>query len=119
MEFLDIIKGVPSVTIYNRADSAILETDQPFPPRNQFDKAHQNADGSRDMALVPPFVVRIEERPGDSFGEVMNAVRTWLDHRHIEPASFMSLTNAVSGVGFEIAFNSEDEALLFEEAFRA
>jgi len=119
MEFLDIIKGVTSVTIYNRADGTILETDQPFSPCNQFDKAHQNAGGSCDMALVPPFVVRIEERPGGSFGETMNAVRTWLDHRHIEPASFMSVANALSGVGFEIGFNSKDEAYRFEESFRA
>jgi hypothetical protein len=33
MQFLDIIKRVPSVTIYNRADGTTLETDQPFPPR--------------------------------------------------------------------------------------
>jgi hypothetical protein len=116
---VDIIKGVPLMTIYNRADGTIPEIDQPFPRRNQFDKAHQNADGACDMALDPPFVVRIEKRPGGSFGETMNAVRTWLDHRHIEPASFMSVANALSGVGFEIGFSRKDEAYLFEEAFRA
>jgi hypothetical protein len=49
----------------------------------------------------------------------MNAVRAWLDHRQIEPASFMSVANALRGVGFEIGFNSEDEAHLFEEVFSA
>ena len=49
----------------------------------------------------------------------MNNIRSWLDHRKIQPASFNSVFNALSGVGFEIAFNSEDEAHLFEEAFRA
>jgi hypothetical protein len=29
----------------------------------------------------------------------------------------MSVANALSGVRFEIGFNSEDEAYLFEEAF--
>ena len=74
------------------------------------------------MALDHSFVVQIETKPGEpggSFGETMNAVRTWLDHRHIEPASFMSVANALSGVGFEIGFNSKDEAYRFEEAFRA
>ena len=49
----------------------------------------------------------------------MNNIRSWLDHCKIQPASFNSVFNALSGVGFEIAFNSEDEAHLFEEAFRA
>ena len=57
------------------------------------------------MALDPPFVVQIETKPGEprgSFGETMNTVRTWLDHRHIQPVSFLPITNARSGVGFEI-----------------
>ena len=49
----------------------------------------------------------------------MNEIRTWLDHRKIEPISFEPVANAHRGVGFEIAFESEDEAYLFEEAFRA
>ena len=61
------------------------------------------------MALSPLFVVRVEKKPESSFGETMNAVRAWLDHRQIEPASFMSVANALRGVGFEIGFNSEDE----------
>jgi hypothetical protein len=72
------------------------------------------------MALDPPFVVQIETKPGEpggSFGETMNTVRTWLDHRHIRPVSFLPITNARSGVGFEISFNSEEEAHLFERDF--
>ena len=72
------------------------------------------------MALDPPFVVQIETKPGEpkgSFGETMNTVRTWLDHRHIQPASFNPVANARSGVGFEVGFNNQDEANLFEEAF--
>ena len=69
------------------------------------------------MALSPPFVVRVEKRPGRSFGAIMNEIRTWLDHRKIQPASFNSVFNARRDVGFEIGFNSEDEALLFEREF--
>jgi hypothetical protein len=31
------------------------------------------------MALNPPFVVRVEKKPDRSFGDIMNAIRTWLD----------------------------------------
>ena len=71
------------------------------------------------MALDPSFVVRVEKKPELSFGEIMNGIRTWLDHRKIEPISFVPVAKDDSGVGFEIAFNSEEEAYLFEEAFRA
>ena len=71
------------------------------------------------MALNLPFVVRVEKQPGgSSFGETMHSMRSWLDHRHIRPASFNPVTDARSGVGFAVGFNSEDEAHLFEEAFR-
>jgi hypothetical protein len=69
------------------------------------------------MALNPPFVVRVEKKPDGSFGDIMNAIRTWLDHRKIEPVSFQPVANANRGVGFEIVFNSEDEAHLFEREF--
>ena len=69
------------------------------------------------MALDPPFVVRVEKKPGDTFGGTMHNIRIWLDHRHIQPASFNPVTNTRNGVGFEIGFNREDEAHHFEEAF--
>ena len=69
------------------------------------------------MALNSPLVVRVEKKPEGSFGEIMNAIRTWLDHRKIEPISFQPVAKAESGVGFEIAFKSEDEAHLFEHEF--
>jgi hypothetical protein len=67
------------------------------------------------MALASPTVVRVEKQPGGlPFGETMNGIRSWLDHRQIEPTSFKSVANAPSDVGFEIGFNSEDEAHRFE-----
>jgi hypothetical protein len=68
------------------------------------------------MALGPPFVVRVEKQREGSFGETMNVIRFWLDHCKIQPVSFMPVANVRRGVGFEIAFNSEDEACLFEQA---
>jgi hypothetical protein len=67
------------------------------------------------MALGAPFVVRIEKQPEGSFGQTMNVIRFWLDHCKIQPVSFMPVANARRSVGFEIAFNSEDEARLFEQ----
>jgi hypothetical protein len=69
------------------------------------------------MALDPPFVVRVEKKPDVSFGDIMNAIRTWLVYRNIEPVSFEPVAKADRGVGFEIAFNSENEAHLFEREF--
>jgi RNA polymerase sigma-70 factor (ECF subfamily) len=69
------------------------------------------------MALSPAFVVRVEKRPEGSFGETINVIRSWLDHRHIQPVSFTPVANARSGVGFEVGFNSEDEAHVFEREF--
>jgi len=47
----------------------------------------------------------------------MNAIRTWFDHRNIEPISFEAVAEADRGVGFEIACNTEDEAHLLEREF--
>jgi hypothetical protein len=70
------------------------------------------------MALNPSFIVQMERKPG-AFGDTMNEIRSWLDHCKIHPASFNPVAPANSGVGFEISFNNEDEARLFEHAFRA
>ena len=70
------------------------------------------------MALNPSFIVRMERKPG-AFGDTMNEIRSWLDHSKIHPASFNPVAPANSGVGFEISFNDEGEARLFEHAFRA
>jgi hypothetical protein len=69
------------------------------------------------MAFNPVLTVCVERKPG-AFGDTMNEIRTWLDHCKIHPASFNPVAPANSGVGFEISFNNEDEARLFEHAFR-
>jgi len=71
----------------------------------------------RDMAFDRSFVMHAGKKPGGSFGETMNDIRSWLDHRKIQPALFKPVASDRSGVGFEIGFNSEDEARLFEREF--
>ena len=63
------------------------------------------------MALAPPFTVYLQKTPA-SFGDTMNDIRAWLDHHRMQPVSFKC-----SAYGFEIAFNSEDEAQLFRREF--
>ena len=69
------------------------------------------------MAPDPTFVVRVEKQPGDTFRGTMSVIRIWLDHRHIQPVSVKPVANARSGVGFEVGFNTQDEAHLFEREF--
>ena len=70
------------------------------------------------MAPDPPPICRACQKTAGRFlRETMNNMRSWLDHRKIQPALFNSVFNALSGVGFEIGFNSEDEAELFERQF--
>jgi hypothetical protein len=61
--------------------------------------------------------VRIEKKPESSFRATMNEIRTWLDHRNIQPVSFKPVATADTGVGFEISFHNEDEAHLFKHEF--
>ena len=68
------------------------------------------------MALSP-FIVHVEKKPGLSFGELMRDARFWLDRYQIEALSFKPVTNAATGVGFDIGFDVEDDARLFKQAF--
>jgi hypothetical protein len=60
--------------------------------------------------------VRIERTTETFVGDTMNEIRSWLDHRKIQPASFRSPCRWRRR-RFEIGFNREDEAHLFEKAF--
>jgi hypothetical protein len=40
--------------------------------------------------LAPQFIVRVEKKPESSFAGTMNSIRSWLDHRKIQPASFQA-----------------------------
>jgi hypothetical protein len=68
------------------------------------------------MALSP-FIVHVDNKPGQSFGEIMRDARFWLDRYEIEARSFIPVTSAATGVGFDIGFSSEDDARHFKKAF--
>jgi len=68
------------------------------------------------MALSP-FIVHVEKKPDFSFGELMRDARCWLDRYEIEAISFIPVTSAATGVGFDIGFSSEDDARHFKQAF--
>jgi hypothetical protein len=59
----------------------------------------------------------LKKKPESTFVGIMSEIRSWLDRRQIEPVSFKPVADAEKGVGFEIAFNSEDEANLFLHEF--
>ena len=67
------------------------------------------------MALKSPLIVRVEEIPetGTSFGDAMNDIRTWLDHHHIQPVVFKTISRSPAGMGFEIAFANHHDARFF------
>ena len=68
------------------------------------------------MTLKTPHSVRIE-RPAKIYGISMNEIRTWLDAHKIQPAEFRPDASGPDSVAFEIRFQQEDEAQLFEQAF--
>ena len=67
------------------------------------------------MALSPPYIVRIERKPEAPFGHTLSEIRSWLDHRKIQPCMFRPAESAAGA--FEIVFSREDEALLFQRDF--
>ena len=68
------------------------------------------------MTLKSPLSVRVE-RPGKTLGDTMNEIRLWLGAHKIEPRDFRSGTTVPGAAAFDIKFNREDEARLFERAF--
>jgi len=68
------------------------------------------------MTQNSPLSVRVES-PEKTFGQAMNEIRSWLDNHKIQPAAFKADTTAHGPVAFEIKFQREDEAHLFERAF--
>jgi hypothetical protein len=68
------------------------------------------------MTLKTPRCVHVE-KPEALFGQIMSDIRSWLDHKKIQPTEFRSGPTAPGIVAFEIGFNREDEAQLFEQTF--
>jgi hypothetical protein len=59
-----------------------------------------------------PLIVRIDAPAANKLGDVMNAIRSWLDSRKIQPATFKVVPD-----GLEIAFLNDHEAAHFREQF--
>jgi hypothetical protein len=68
------------------------------------------------MALTIPITITVEQPNGRPLGQTMNEIRSWLDSKKIEPASFTPIV-AGGGVLFEIGFRSHHEAELFQQEF--
>ena len=66
------------------------------------------------MALAIPITITVEH--GRPLGQTMNQIRSWLDSKKIEPASFKPIV-AGGGILFEIGFRSHHEAELFQREF--
>lgn len=68
------------------------------------------------MALTGPMTVTFERPLGTPLGQSMNEIRSWLDDKKIEPASFKPIVAGGSLI-FEISFRDQHEAELFQQEF--
>ena len=68
------------------------------------------------MALSLPFVVRIEKKPERSFGATMNDIRTWLDHRGIEPVSFHRIPVIFATLFVRERYDFRSKPFIFQQA---
>jgi hypothetical protein len=68
------------------------------------------------MALTIPITITVEQPNDRPLGQIMNEIRSWLDSKKIEPASFKPIV-AGGGILFEIGFRSQHEAELFQQEF--
>jgi hypothetical protein len=70
------------------------------------------------MALPTPtpITITVKQPIGRPLGQTMNEIRSWLDSKKIEPASFKPIV-AGGGILFEIGFRSHHEAELFQQNF--
>jgi hypothetical protein len=68
------------------------------------------------MTLNPPFTVRVEKHE-TMLADVMNEMLAWLDDHLLKPVEFKIAMTGVPGIAFDIRFQREEEARLFERAF--
>jgi hypothetical protein len=65
-----------------------------------------------------PMSARVEKPITTPTGEMMNAMRSWLDAQRIEPLEFrMRPVGGGQSVEFELRFSTADDAALFEQQF--
>jgi len=61
--------------------------------------------------------VRVPALPGGSVGLLMSEMRTWLDHKGIQPTEFKTATLSVGNMACDVEFRDVDHAALFRAAF--
>lgn len=66
------------------------------------------------LAFTPivPNAVFVAKPKEMSYADAMLGLRTWLDHKKIQPAAFKLVTGV--RIGFEIIFRTEQDALAFK-----
>ena len=65
----------------------------------------------------PLFTVHIE-KPRTALADTMSAMRSWLDHAALDPVEFkIAAAGAFALIAFDVTFQSEAAAGLFQEAF--
>ena len=64
-------------------------------------------------------LVRVDYLPGSSVGLLMSDMRTWLDHKRIQPTDFKPTTLPFGSIAFDVQFRDTNEAALFRAAFAA
>jgi len=75
------------------------------------------ASKERQMAPNSPFRIRIE-KPEVALTTTMAEMRSWLDKHEVELAEFrIERTATLPNIAFVIRFRSENEAVVFAQAF--
>lgn len=69
------------------------------------------------MALNRPVTIRIK-KPEDALAETMAEMRAWFDKHRVQPAVFKIAMTETPGIAFDVQFQSEEDAVLFERFFR-
>jgi hypothetical protein len=69
----------------------------------------------REMSRVSPSAVFIPKPSKVSFAEAMVRLRLWFDHKKIQPTGFRLRPG--DETGFEISFQSTEEASAFDAGF--
>jgi hypothetical protein len=69
------------------------------------------------MTLNSSFVVRVEKQPELSFGDIMNRIRTWLDHHKIEPISFVPYPTPLVELGLRSRSTARTRRTFFKREF--
>jgi len=69
------------------------------------------------QGLAPSPLIVYVEKPDLSLGDLMNAIRTWLDRQKVEPAEFKMVASDGAPAACVVRFRNEYEAEQFRLTF--